>query len=197
MKRVLVASATAIAGMVAIPAAANGASAPDRAKCSNTLERVYTQRYNEVRRRHGKRAPGRNIRQWGVVRRNQTVRDATCREIRKSVRQLQVLLTVPKPYDTTPTAIVQPAPPAQMPSGVETAHVASSGGSSNPMVNPACESGGNVQVVDSTGTYWGKYQFDQSTWVASGGSASSYGNASEVEQDRVAANVHYDAWPNC
>lgn len=65
------------------------------------------------------------------------------------------------------------------------------------MVNPACESGGNSQVVDSTGTYWGKYQFDRRTWIASGGSAGSYGSAGEAEQDRVAANVHYDAWPNC
>jgi hypothetical protein len=71
------------------------------------------------------------------------------------------------------------------------------GGSSNPMVNPACESGGNSQVVDASGTYWGKYQFDRSTWIASGGSPGSYGSASEGEQDRVASRVTYDAWPNC
>ena len=196
MKKILVASATIVVGL-ALPVSANGAARPDRAQCSNALEKVYTNRYNEVRRRHGVRAPGRNIRKWGVVRRNQTVRDATCREIRRSVRQLKVLLTVPKPYTTTPTAVVQSAPPAQMPSGVETAYVASNGGSSNPMVNPSCESGGNVQVVDASGTYWGKYQFDYQTWVAHGGAPGAYGNASEVEQDRVAANVTYDAWPNC
>ena len=72
-----------------------------------------------------------------------------------------------------------------------------SGGSSNSMVNPACESGGNPQVVDPSGTYWGKYQFDRSTWVAHGGSPGSYGSASEGEQDRVASRVTYDAWPNC
>lgn len=70
-------------------------------------------------------------------------------------------------------------------------------GSSNPYVDPACESGGNPQVYDPSGTYWGKYQFDRRTWIASGGSAGSYGSAGEAEQDRVAANVHYDAWPNC
>lgn len=72
-----------------------------------------------------------------------------------------------------------------------------SGGSSNPMVNPNCESGGNAQVVSPNGTYWGKYQFDYGTWVAHGGSSGSYGSASEGEQDRVASRVTYDAWPNC
>lgn len=72
-----------------------------------------------------------------------------------------------------------------------------SGGSSNSMVNPSCESGGNSQVVSSNGMYWGKYQFDYSTWVAHGGSPGSYGSASEGVQDSVAARVQYDAWPNC
>lgn len=78
-----------------------------------------------------------------------------------------------------------------------TRYSTSSGGSSNPMVNPSCESGGNSQVWDPSGSYWGKYQFDRQTWVASGGSAGSYGSASEGEQDRVASRVTYDAWPNC
>jgi hypothetical protein len=71
------------------------------------------------------------------------------------------------------------------------------GGSSNSMVNPACESGGNSQIVDASGTYWGKYQFDYQTWVAHGGAPSAYGNAGEGYQDQVAARVQYDAWPNC
>lgn len=75
--------------------------------------------------------------------------------------------------------------------------VSSSGGSSNSMVNPNCESGGNPQVVSPNGTYWGKYQFDYQTWVAHGGSPGSYGSASEAIQDQVAARVTYDAWPNC
>jgi hypothetical protein len=73
----------------------------------------------------------------------------------------------------------------------------SSTGSSNSMVNPACESGGNSQVVSSNGLYYGKYQFDYGTWVAHGGSPGSYGHASEGEQDQVASRVTYDAWPNC
>ncbi len=73
----------------------------------------------------------------------------------------------------------------------------STSGSSNSMVNPNCESGGNPQVVDPSGTYWGKYQFDYQTWVAHGGSPGSYGSASEAVQDQVASRVTYDAWPNC
>jgi hypothetical protein len=50
-------------------------------------------------------------------------------------------------------------------------------------------------VVDPTGTYWGKYQFDRQTYERFGGT--NYGSASEAEQDAVAARVTYDAWPNC
>lgn len=78
-----------------------------------------------------------------------------------------------------------------------TTRYSSAGGSSNSLVNPYCESSGNSQVVSSNGMYYGKYQFDYSTWVANGGSPGSYGRASEGEQDRVASNVTYDAWPNC
>jgi len=70
-------------------------------------------------------------------------------------------------------------------------------GSSNSMVNPYCESSGNSQAVSADGKYWGKYQFDYSTWVAFGGAPSAYGNASASYQDQIAARVNYDAWPNC
>jgi hypothetical protein len=172
-------------------------AAPDKADCGKKLERSYSKLYKKVAKRHGTRAPGRNIRAYGVVRRNQTVRLARCGELRRSRKQLKKLLVVPKPYTNVSTAIVDSGAPAQMPSGVETSYAASNGGSSNAYVDPNCESGGNSQVYDPSGTYWGKYQFDRQTWEAHGGSSSSYGNASEIEQDRVAANVQYDAWPNC
>lgn len=72
-----------------------------------------------------------------------------------------------------------------------------SGGSSNSMVNPYCESSGNSQARSPDGKYWGKYQFDYATWVANGGAPSAYGNASAAYQDQVASRVTYDAWPNC
>ena len=48
----------------------------------------------------------------------------------------------------------------------------------------ARESGGNAQAMNSSGHY-GLYQFSQSTWIAYGGSASSFGHASVAEQNRV------------
>ncbi len=52
----------------------------------------------------------------------------------------------------------------------------------------ARESGGNAQVMNPSGHY-GLYQFSESTWVAYGGSAASFGNASVAEQNQVFANA--------
>lgn len=54
------------------------------------------------------------------------------------------------------------------------------------------ESGGNSQIMNSTGHY-GLYQFAYSTWVAHGGSPSTFGHASIEEQHAVFWNtVHAD-----
>jgi hypothetical protein len=50
------------------------------------------------------------------------------------------------------------------------------------------ESGGNSQVRNSSGHY-GLYQFSESTWVGSGGSAADFGHASVAEQNQVFANA--------
>ncbi len=52
----------------------------------------------------------------------------------------------------------------------------------------ARESGGNSQVMNSSGHY-GLYQFSEPTWVAYGGSAGSFGNASAAQQNQVFANA--------
>ena len=52
----------------------------------------------------------------------------------------------------------------------------------------ARESGGNSQVMNSSGHY-GLYQFSASTWAAYGGSPGSFGNASVAEQNQVFANA--------
>ena len=52
----------------------------------------------------------------------------------------------------------------------------------------ARESGGNSQVMNTSGHY-GLYQFSEGTWVAYGGSAGSFGNASVAEQNQVFANA--------
>lgn len=50
------------------------------------------------------------------------------------------------------------------------------------------ESGGNSQIMNSTGHY-GLYQFSYATWVAHGGSPSTFGHASVAEQNRVFWNT--------
>jgi LysM repeat protein len=52
----------------------------------------------------------------------------------------------------------------------------------------ARESGGNAQVMNSTGHY-GLYQFSASTWAAYGGNPADFGNASVAEQNQVFANA--------
>jgi Transglycosylase-like domain/LysM domain len=52
----------------------------------------------------------------------------------------------------------------------------------------ARESGGNSQVMNSSGHY-GLYQFSASTWAAYGGSAGDFGHASAAEQHQVFANA--------
>jgi hypothetical protein len=63
----------------------------------------------------------------------------------------------------------------------------------------ACESGGNPRTNTGNGFY-GKYQFDQSTWESLGGSGSPAA-ASEAEQNRRAALLYARAgaspWPVC
>jgi LysM repeat protein len=50
------------------------------------------------------------------------------------------------------------------------------------------ESGGNSQVMNSTGHY-GLYQFSASTWAAYGGNPAEFGHASVAEQNRVFDNA--------
>jgi LysM repeat protein len=52
----------------------------------------------------------------------------------------------------------------------------------------ARESGGNSQVMNSSGHY-GLYQFSSSTWSAYGGSSADFGHASVSEQNRVFNNA--------
>ena len=52
----------------------------------------------------------------------------------------------------------------------------------------ARESGGNSQVMNSTGHY-GLYQFSSSTWAAYSGNPADFGNASVAEQNQVFNNA--------
>jgi hypothetical protein len=50
------------------------------------------------------------------------------------------------------------------------------------------ESGGNSQVMNSSGHY-GLYQFSASTWAAYGGNPADFGDASVSEQNQVFDNA--------
>ena len=63
-----------------------------------------------------------------------------------------------------------------------------SGGSSFQRCVIARESGGNAQIMNSTGHY-GLYQFSASTWAAYGGNPADFGRASVGEQNQVFNNA--------
>ena len=97
----------------------------------------------------------------------------------------------PAPAPAAPAAAApvaaSSAAPVQAASPVSSSY---SGGASSSFESCviARESGGNSQVMNSSGHY-GLYQFSASTWVAYGGSASDFGHASASEQHQVFSNA--------
>jgi peptidoglycan hydrolase-like protein with peptidoglycan-binding domain len=63
-----------------------------------------------------------------------------------------------------------------------------------------CESGGNPRAISRSGRYRGKFQFDQATWEAYGGTGDPAA-APESTQDRIALRLYRKRgtapWPNC
>ena len=127
-----------------------------------------------------------------------------------NVIQVGQVLTVPaKPaHIPAPPSVLSPAPapapaqattsgpatqetsdtaaPAQAP--VQSANVSTGGMSSFQQCVIARESGGNSQVMNSSGHY-GLYQFSASTWAAYGGNPADFGNASVAQQNQVFSNA--------
>ncbi len=90
----------------------------------------------------------------------------------------------PAPGAAAPATASGPAPaPAQA-----TASGSYSGGGGFASCVIARESGGNSQVMNSSGHY-GLYQFSASTWSAYGGSSADFGHASVSEQNQVFNNA--------
>lgn len=145
----------------------------------------YSSLYHAVKHEHGKRAPGRNIRRYGV-RWHGHVRAATARDIARSIRTLRALRS----------PLLGPAPPPVPPSGAMTAR-APAGGTLAAI--RACESGGNYSTDTGNG-FHGAYQFTQQTWESVGGSGNPAA-ASPAEQDKRAAMLYAREgaapWPVC
>lgn len=64
----------------------------------------------------------------------------------------------------------------------------------------SCESGGDPTAVDSSGTYYGLYQFDMGTWASVGGSGSPAAASPEEQSYRASllyARAGSSPWPVC
>jgi hypothetical protein len=96
----------------------------------------------------------------------------------------------PTPVPAPEQASTEQAATAQQASVAEPAQSAStySGSGSFQECVISAESGGNSQVMNSSGHY-GLYQFSASTWAAYGGNPAEFGNASVAEQNQVFDNA--------
>ena len=93
------------------------------------------------------------------------------------------------PVAPAPTPAAAPvAAPVQATAATSSSYSGGASGGAFGACVIARESGGNAQVMNSSGHY-GLYQFSESTWVAYGGSAADFGHASVAEQNRVFSNA--------
>jgi LysM repeat protein len=92
----------------------------------------------------------------------------------------------PAPASASSEATPAQASPAQAEPAQATGTY--SGGSGFQACVIASESGGNSQVVNSSGHY-GLYQFSSSTWAEYGGNSADFGDASVAEQNQVFDNA--------
>ena len=92
----------------------------------------------------------------------------------------------PAPVAAAPVQGTASAPAQATSSGGYSGSYSGGGGFASCVI--ARESGGNSQVMNSSGHY-GLYQFSSSTWLAYGGSSADFGHASVSEQNRVFNNA--------
>lgn len=99
-------------------------------------------------------------------------------------------LSAPAPEPVQQSAPVEQSAPTQSSDTASTTSSTSStsGDSSFEQCVISRESGGNSQVMNSSGHY-GLYQFSSSTWAAYGGNPADFGNASAAEQKQVFDNA--------
>ena len=165
------AAAIGVSAIMALPTAAHADAAP------NKLQKSYLKAYAKADKAGAE--PGRNIVEDGVREHGDT-RAAGEREVRRSLGVLRRMVAL------------APAPAAVAATG------STAGGSLGAIA--ACESGGDPSAVDASGTYRGKYQFDQQTWESVGGSGDPAA-APEAEQDARAqaliAQRGASPWPVC
>ena len=139
-------------------------------------KRTYSALWHAVRHQHGVRAPGRNIRRYGIRTETGHVRVASASEVSRSIRTFRRWLAPPSPAARRGDRI--------------SANPAYAGGRwAIPASIVMCESGGNYHAVNAGGSgAGGAYQIMPSTWAAHGGHGLPQ-NAPPAEQDRIAASI--------
>lgn len=180
--RYLTAVPIAALAIVALPASAQA----DYSSCDQSLETTYSNRYYAVKKAHGTRAPGRNIRKWGVLNHGHQQR-STCKQVARSAQQLRRLLTAPRLMHSTAV------PPRQRPAGT----LSDFDKANLPDCTWRPESGGSYTAYNASSGAYGKYQVIPSTWAAH---CSDLGRG-PAGQERCAARVYAaqgaGAWVNC
>jgi hypothetical protein len=187
----MTAALAALAALIPTPAT----ETPINPDCAPGLERAYTKHYQQVRQRHGQRAPGRQIRKLGIrydtrpdgQRGPWKIRPAKCHELRQSNQQLKALL-----YDP-PAMTSKAVPPPQAPAGVQT--------DTDQANLPDCtwrpESGGDYSAVNPSSGAYGKYQIIPSTWAAHCAGISRTPSGQEQCAARVYRAQGAGAWVGC
>jgi LysM repeat protein len=92
------------------------------------------------------------------------------------------------PQHALPAAAPAQAAPAQAPAVAASSYSGGVPGGAFGQCVVSRESGGQAQIMNSSGHY-GLYQFSASTWAAYGGNPADFGNASVAEQNQVFANA--------
>lgn len=157
-----------------------------RTEChSKALVNAYSANYHAVKKAFTKRAPGRNIRKWGLSKK----RASKCRHLRKSLNILRGMRV-----SSRAASYLRTGAPSKAPAGTQTVYA---GGTLESIAQ--CESGGNPATNTGNGFY-GKYQFTLQTWASVGGSGNPAA-ASEAEQNKRAAMLYAregsSPWPVC
>lgn len=181
MSKAITVAAAAI--VLAAPTAAV-AHGPNNTCDDGNLLTAYSANWHAVAETHGKRAPGRNIRAWGLSDR----RKASCRHIRRSLAVLRRMRFPGAAMLTTAPPLVPPAQTSTLrATGYPLAAIRQ------------CESGGNY-ATDTGNGFYGAYQFTLGTWASVGG-AGNPAAASPAEQDKRAAMLYASRgaqpWPVC
>lgn len=124
----------------------------DRSDCRRSIESAYSRRYYRVARKLGRRAPGRNIRRYGLTDRRRT----QCHQLTRSIRTFDRWLAPPVGAVRSGDRSSASANPAS-----------AGGGYSIPRGIVMCESGGDYNAVNKGGSgARGAYQIMSETHAA-------------------------------